>query len=182
MRTISFFIILLLLCSSLEIGAKKKQAYPRAELKVGYNYNETFVRGKDGIINRDIPFVLLANKEQSKFYCPSTESKDSLESTPQGRAISKQLFNDAVRRYSETKDGSVMSSVTYKTHLYVFRSHPENKMTVYDYVGGLDDGYYIEPLGEIQWEIADSTKTILGYDCIMATANYHGRDWTAWFT
>lgn len=31
-------------------------------------------------------------------------------------------------------------------------------------------------------EIADSTKNILGYDCVMATAHYHGRDWTAWFT
>ena len=34
----------------------------------------------------------------------------------------------------------------------------------------------------MQWEIGDSTKTILGYDCIKAHTNYHGRDWTVWFT
>ena len=57
---------------------------------------------------RDIPFILLANKEQSKFYNTKTEYMDSLESTPQGRAVSKQLFNDAIKRYVETKDRSAM--------------------------------------------------------------------------
>ena len=75
-----------------------------------------------------------------------------------------------------------MSAVVYHTNMYVFRSIPENRMTVYDYAGGLDYGYCTEPLGEIKWEIADSTKNVLGYECGMATANYHGRDWTAWFT
>ncbi|MDE7347297.1 MAG: GLPGLI family protein [Muribaculaceae bacterium] len=42
--------------------------------------------------------------------------------------------------------------------------------------------YCSEPLGEIKWEIADSTKKVLGYDCVMATTNYHGCDWTAWFS
>lgn len=55
-------------------------------------------------------------------------------------------------------------------------------MTVFDYAGSFEYGYYTEPLGEIQWEIGDSTKTVLGYECSIATANYHGRHWTAWFT
>lgn len=71
-----------------DVSAKKKKEYPRAEIKVGYNYHETFVRGSEGIVQRDIPFVLLASKEQAKFYNTKTEYKDSLESTPQGRAIS----------------------------------------------------------------------------------------------
>ena len=104
----------------LDLSAKKKAEYPRAEIKVGYTYHETFVRGSDGIIKRDIPFVLLANKEQAKFYSPKTEYMDSLESTPQGRAISKQLRNDAIKRYSETKDESTMKSVVYQAFLYIF--------------------------------------------------------------
>lgn len=163
------------------MSAKKKQEYPRAEIKVGYTYNEIYVRGTDGIVSRDIPFVLLANKTQSKFYSPATEYKDSLESTPQGRAISKQLFSDAVRRYSETKDMNAMDNVTYRTFLYIFRSYPDNEMTVYDKAGSLEQGCYTEPLDEIEWEISDSTKTILGYDCEMATTSYHGRNWTVWF-
>ncbi len=126
--------------------------------------------------------MLLANKEQSKFYSPKTEFKDSLQSTPQGRVVEKELFNDAIKRYMETKDGSAMSSVVYQTFLYVFRSKPDNEMTVYDKAGSLEQGYYTEPIGEIQWEIGDSTKNVLGYECTIATADYHGRHWTAWFT
>lgn len=171
---IAFFIML-------DLSAKKKAEYPRAEIKVGYTYHETFVRGSDGIVKRDIPFILLANKEQSKFYNAKTEFKDSLQSTPQGRAVEKQLFNDAVKRYSETRDESAMNAVVYQTFLYIFRSKPDNRMTVYDKAGSLEYGVYTEPLGEIEWKISDSTKTVLGYDCVMSTANYHGRHWTVWF-
>lgn len=177
----SIIVIIIALFAIFDVSAKKTKEYPRAEIKVGYTYHETFVRGSDGIIKRDIPFVLLANKEQAKFYSPKTEYMDSLESTPQGRAISKQLLNDAIKRYSETKDESALKSVGYQTFLYIVRSISDNKMTVYDKAGSLEHGVYTEPLGEIQWEISDSTKTVLGYDCVMATANYHGRDWTVWF-
>ena len=177
----SIIISIIVLFAIFDVSAKKTKEYPRAEIKVGYTCHETFVRGSDGIIKRDIPFILLANKEQSKFYNTKTEFKDSLESTPQGKAISKQLRNDAIKRYSETKDESAMNAVVYQTFLYIFRSMPDNQMTVYDKAGSLEYGVYTEPLGEIQWEVSDSTKTVLGYDCVMATANYHGRDWTAWF-
>lgn len=176
------FITIMLIATLAAQAASEKREYPRAEIKVGYTYHETFVRGADGIIKRDIPFVLLANKEQSKFYSPATEFKDSLESTPQGRAVSNQIRHTAIAKYLETKDESVMNAVTYKTFLYIFRSVPEGVMTVYDKAGALEFGYYTEPLGEIQWEIGDSTKNVLGYECVMATANYHGRDWTVWFS
>ena len=177
----SIIITIIALFAIFDMSAKKKTEYPRAEIKIGYTYHETFVRGSDGIVKRDIPFVLLANKEQAKFYSPKTEYKDSIESTPQGRAVSRQLLNDAIKRYSETKDESAMKALVYQTFLYIFRSTSDNTMTVYDRAGSLEYGVYTEPLGEIQWEISDSTKSVLGYDCIKATANYHGRNWTAWF-
>ncbi len=177
----SIIVTIIVLLTIFDLSAKKTKEYPRAEIKVGYTYHETFVRGSDGIVKRDIPFILLANKEQSKFYNAKTEFKDSLQSTPQGRAVEKQLFNDAVKRYSETRDESAMNAVVYQTFLYIFRSKSDNRMTVYDKAGSLEYGVYTEPLGEIQWEITDSAKTVLGYECVMATANYHGRDWTVWF-
>lgn len=89
-------IFIFLLIAVFPISAKSKE-YPRAEIKVGYTYNGTFVRGSDGIIKREIPFVLLANKEQSKFYSLDTEFKDSLRSTPQGRAIERQLTTSVAK-------------------------------------------------------------------------------------
>lgn len=171
----------ILLCVSLIVDARKKEN-SRAEIKVEYTYHETFVRGSDGIIKRDIPFILLANKETSKFYNTNTEYQDSLQSTPQGRAIHRQVLDDAVKRYTETKDRSAMNSVVYMISLYIFRSCLDNNMTVYDKAGAIEKGYYTEPLNEIRWKIADSTKTVLGYECIMAKADYHGREWTAWFS
>ncbi len=175
--------ILLLVCIALGASAKKKLDYPIAEIKVEYNYHYKFLRGEDGVIEMDIPFILLANRNQSKFYCPSTEFKDSLESTPSGRAKAKQLFDAAVKAYGQSRDESAMDAVVYHSRLYVLKDYAKSVSTIYDQAGMGECGYYDEPFSEIDWVIAkDSTKTILDYQCIMATADYHGRKWTVWFT
>lgn len=84
-------------------------------------------------------------------------------------------------KYIETHDRSVMDGVVYRTQLYVFKSLPDNECRVYDYVGMTGNYWYSEPLDKIDWNITDSTTIILGYECMMATADYHGRSWTAWF-
>ena len=174
--------MILLLCAFLELSAKKKeQDYPRAEIKVSYNYHEEFMRGNVEYAEHDIPMLLLANSNQSKFYSPHTEYKDSLESTPSGRAKSKQIFDIAIMKYIESKDESVMNSVVYHTFIYVFKDNQLNKTTVYDKAGITERGVYEEPYSELAWEIGDSTKTVLGYEYIIASADYHGRKWTAWF-
>jgi hypothetical protein len=33
----------------------------------------------------------------------------------------------------------------------------------------------------MEWQVCDSTKTVLGYECVKATVDYHGRKWTVWF-
>ncbi|MCM1067571.1 MAG: GLPGLI family protein [Muribaculaceae bacterium] len=174
-----FAFILALLATAFSAGA---QDCPRAEIKVEYSYHETFVRGSDGIVERDIPFILLASKDFSKFYCPDTERKDSLESTPEGRAVSAKIRRAAIAKYVQSKDLDAMDAVAYRSFLYIFRSRATGEMTVYDRSGALDYGVYTEPTDEISWQIADSTKTILGYECTMAEALFHGRRWTAWFT
>ena len=171
---------LLILCA---IGCYgKKKEYPKAEIKVSYNYHYLFLRGEDGVIEKDVPFVLLANPMESKFYCIHTEYKDSLEATPQGKQLSRQMLTEALNHYMNTKDESLMSSVVYKTQLYVFKSFIENLFDVYDNVGIQGRFHYVEPIESIDWNISDSTKNILGYDCFMAETDYHGRPWTVWFT
>lgn len=43
--------------------------------------------------------------------------------------------------------------------------------------------HYSEPVPVMQWEFAaDSTRTILGFECQMATVEFAGRKYSAWFT
>lgn len=183
MQVLRFITILVLLCVALGANAKKEREYPRAKIKVGYNYYNKFLRGGDGVVEKNTPFILLANQEQSKFYCPSTEYRDSLESTPSGRAKAKQMFDAAAAAYVQNRDRSAMDGVVYHSRLYVTKDFAKSVSTTYDQAGMGECGYYDEPFSEIDWLIVeDSTKTILDYQCIMATTDYHGRKWTVWFT
>lgn len=66
--------------------------------------------------------------------------------------------------------------------MYVEKDRNKNVMTEYDTVAGEDRYYYNEQLAGINWEIKDTTETILEYECLMAECDYHGRHWTVWFT
>ena len=183
MKALRFITILVLLCVALGANAKKEREYPRAKIRVEYNYYNKFLRGEDGVIEKDTPFLLLVNQNQSKFYCPSTEYRDSLNSTPLGQAMEKQIFDAAVKAYVQSRDKSALDAVVYHSRLYVLKDYAKSISTTYDQAGMGEYGYYDEPFSEIEWNIVeDSTKTILDYQCIMATTDYHGRKWTVWFT
>lgn len=175
---ISFWLLAILI--PLSVVARKKIEHPLAEIMVSYTYHETFVRGSDGVSERDYEFLLLANTEQSKFYPPISEYLDSLDSTPTGKAQYEQMLSAVMPEVVRTGNYSLVPSK--KGHVYVFKNRKESVVSVYDFIGLTEFGYYTEPLAEMQWEVGDSTKTILGYDCIMAHTNYHGRHWTVWFT
>lgn len=179
-KLIILFTVLLLMPFA-ALGKKKPADYPKAEIKVSYNYHEKFLRGSDGLVEKDIPMLLLANTKQSKFFCRDTEYKDSLESTPSGSKLRDKLLSEAVKHATSTGDQSHVDNWAYKSFVYVYKDYEPASTTVYDQAGMMESGYYSEPFSEMSWEIGDSTKTVLGYECIMATANYHGRRWTAWF-
>lgn len=179
-RLITIILIFLTLGAS---AKEKMQSYPRAEIKVSYNYHKKSMLSDGTVVERDVPFILLANSNQSKFYCPSTEYRDSLLSTPSGRAKERQMFDAAAAAYVKNRDHSAMDGVVYHSRLYVTKDFGKSVSTVYDEAGMGECGYYEEPFSEIEWNIVeDSTKTILDYQCIIATTDYHGRKWTVWFT
>ena len=150
-------------------------AQPKADIEISYTMTSPNMRtGKLGDSSHQ--YILLANSTESKFYSPRTEQIDSLCSTPDGEAKFKEMqraaalagnFDDIPRR-----DGS----------MYVVRSTESNIMKIYD-TAGMEQYVVEEPIENIDWTLSeDSLKNVLGYDCIMATADYHGRKWTAWFT
>lgn len=159
---------------SMCIMAITANAQSKADIEVSYAAHHPNLRnGQDDITSR---YILLANADESKFYSPMTEYVDSLNSTPEGKAKLNEMTRNA---YLGGKlDDIPRSDGSY----YVVKSGKDSKYRYYDN-SGLEKYVYEEPLAEIQWEIADeSAKTILGYECLMATADYHGRRWTAWFS
>ena len=64
---------------------------------------------------------------------------------------------------------------------YVVKSGADNKFYYYDKVG-TERFFYSEDTPQLNWEVGDSTKIILGYECFFASVDYHGRTWIAWFT
>lgn len=170
----------IMLGMAIGLYAKKKAEIPRAEVKVEYNYHHLSLRSDGEVSARDYDYLLLANAVCSKFYNKGTEFIDSLDSTPSGRAIHNQLITAGLKQYKET--GNTSAVPRKNGNMYVFKSIPQGETTVYDSYGLMEKGYYTEPYGEIEWQIGDSVKSVLGYECQMAEADYHGRHWTVWFT
>ncbi len=63
---------------------------------------------------------------------------------------------------------------------YIYKNYPDGCLTERNYFDG-ERRIYEEEWEKPQWEVTDSVKNILGYDCFKAIAPYRGRRWTAWF-
>lgn len=128
--------------------------------------------------------LLLAGTEESKYFNELSLWVDSLKSTPGGEAKYMDILQKACMTVEP--DGSVSLDLrkgpVKSINTYVFTNTADDRLTLYDKFGE-DPGYYDEPLSEMSWTIdADSTSSILGYECFMAESDYHGRHWKAWFS
>ena len=64
---------------------------------------------------------------------------------------------------------------------YIYKDFPNKTCKEYEYFD-MEHWKYSEDLKMPEWAITDSVKTIIGYECIMATTDFKGRQWTAWFS
>ena len=64
--------------------------------------------------------------------------------------------------------------------MVIFKMKPEGKIINHDFFDS-SSWKYEEPLDTPRWEITDSVMVIDGINCVKATADYRGREWTAWF-
>ena len=164
-------IITFLVLCSVAISASSRQ---KADIEVSYTeYQPNMRTGKIGDVTHN--YILLANAKESKFYSPRTEYIDSLNSTPDGKAKYQEMTRAA---YLGGKWDEIPSA---DGRYYVIKSGADNKFIYYD-KAGTERFFYEEAIPELNWEVSDSTKTILGYECFKATTDFHGRKWTVWFT
>ena len=161
--------LILLLFGVLSVAVNAQNA----DIKVSYDVY--FQRVDNGKSDEKNQYILLANSAESKFYSPMTEYIDSLKSTTKGAAKLKNQTETAVHagkfEAMPQRDGSY----------YIMKSFSDNNMRCYDSTS-LELFYYDETSDGWEWEISDSTRTVLGYECLKATSDYHGRKWEAWFS
>lgn len=116
--------------------------------------------------------------ESSFCYSYHTWMTDSLEMQPNGDKIWNEMF---FAWYRNGRSGEP----TYphkRSNWLIEKKHSGNSMTVYDFFDGQFYQYADTLLSPSDWVITDSVSMINGYDCILATCSYHGRDWNVWFS
>lgn len=109
----------------------------------------------------------------------------------------KKFWNDSLPRFNHTlytdalsaalsegsRNGDPNALITFSGtyHAYVYKNYPEGMITECNYFD-MTNWMYEEHWEKPQWEIMDSIKSCLGYNCVYATSNFRGRHWEAWFT
>lgn len=154
--------------------AMAASAQQKADIEVSYmEYQPNMRTGeKNGVTHK---YILLVAGDDSKFFSPRTEYIDSLNSTPDGKAKFQEMSRSAVM--SGNWDDIPRADGSY----YVIKSRQNHAFTYYD-KAGTENFYYEEEIPKLDWEVGDSTKNILGYECFEATVDFHGRKWIVWFT
>ena len=149
-------------------------AQQQAEIEVIYTEYQPNMRTgqKDGTSHQ---YILLARGDYSKFFSPRTEFLDSLNSTPEGKSKYQEMARSAYL------GGKIEDVPRADGSYYVVKSATDNKFYYYDKVG-TERFCYEEDIPQLNWAVSDSTKTILGYECFLASVDYHGRKWFVWFS
>ncbi len=114
--------------------------------------------------------------ESSFCYSEHTWITDSLKMEPDGTKIWDEMFSAWYKSKSPERTYPHRRS-TYK----IVKNRVDGAMTIYD-VFDNQDYSYADNISDFDWNITDSADVRNGYDCILATCSYHGRDWEVWFS
>lgn len=140
-------------------------------------YNFEYTKDSVNMVkSKDILFLEL-NSTQSFCYSYYTYQTDSLRNSPNGQEMWNQMF-----RASLSKDGTSAISFPHKRSTFIIQKDYKRREAKIKDLLDVDIYEYTIPLDEFKWQICDSTEMILGYNCILATTSYHGRQWEVWFT
>lgn len=157
-------------------------AQQKADIEV--SYTEIRPNYADSTKKKEFKMNLLCNAHQSKYFNKISEYCDSMTSTSEGKKRLQEIQMAAWM--TQTPGGGITIDMTKgnapikRIHRYVFTN--ESNIDVFDMFGD-QLRTYSEPFAEQIWEIVpDSTTNVLGYECVMAESDYHGRKWKAWFT
>ena len=156
-----------IVCLQIIISAvfSQEKVLDSAYLKCQYEYifESDTLSGK----TRDDLLILQVGENLSKCYSYYSNEVDSIMALPNGDELWTQMFEAELKK----KGVAARNFPRKRMRTYVYKNYPSGKMTVTDGVS-LQDFIYEDELNAQQWEIKDSTKTILDYPCQMAACNF----------
>ena len=163
---------------------------PRAFLKAEYeSMSKTINTNTGDTITNNRDFVLRIGQGQSFYFDPQTNRIDSLENDPQGKIILEQAKDAAMEKaVADMNAGRGETWFEHREKMGINRGSRYknlkdfNTRTITVWDSQMADRYrYPVEMEDLQWELMDSTKMVLDYECQLAAAEYHGRKWYAWF-
>ncbi len=163
-----------LLLFSVQVVAQHHTRLEPATIEV--HYRHTMQRDTVRRLSTETDSMILRiGASASQFLSRHTFYYDSLWNDPDGRATAEALTLEAFRTRDHSKEPRVGT-----TYDYLYKNYPAGRVTT------TNEQFHVacrydEPTPLIPWGIADSIRTILGHPCRMATADFRGRRWTAWF-
>lgn len=99
----------------------------------------------------------------------------------QADTISRQQYNSL---FSSYRDGLITRNQlpsAKTTNDYIYRNYPKYEVTTVYTTLLVDEVQYEEKTEYPNWQFADSTRVIQGYECHLAYADFRGRRWHAWY-
>lgn len=115
--------------------------------------------------------------ESSFCYSYHTWMTDSLKMEPNGEKIWDEMFRAWYRGGRSGEPTYPHMRNTWK----IIKDRAENTMTVYDFYDN-EHYQYADSITSFDWVITDTVSQKNGYDCLLATCSYRGRDWNVWFS
>ncbi len=167
MKIVLIILVTLFGCSH----AVAQKVIDKAYLKCQYRY--TYIKDTITGQKNDDLLVLQIGHEVSKCFSHYTAQVDSIFALPNKDDVLHREINHAIATNTDP--------LHKRMKAYIYKNYPEGKMTITDGLT-LQDYIYEDSLDLQNWEMKDSTKTIMGYEAQMADCFFRGRHWTAWFT
>lgn len=131
-------------------------------------YQLNYVSNPKSVNKKEVICVLELGKNFSKFFELNTIKYDSLaEKFSHQNNVSAKEMNQILPVYPKWKP-------------VVLRDLNKNSITIQD--KARDNYQYTEEQPAIIWKLGNDTKSILGYTCYKATAEFRGRKYTAWYS
>lgn len=156
-----------------EVSAQKTVSLEPALIEC--RYLETAMKDTLNRRSEADTMILRIGRNVSSFYSKDALFVDSLKRTPGG-------FNkwvELMRQY--LKEGRHQDLLSNDRAYYYLDFPKPGKLTVRTELGrrGIE---YTEEREPIEWKFQDSVKTVLGFECHLAEADFRGRRYLAWYT